>query len=156
MNSGQRRGVFIDSNLLVLMVVGSLDRQLIGRHRRLSSFTPDDFDILAALLAQTGVVFATPNTLTEASNLVAQHGEPQRRELLEEFHRAIETNIEIVVPSAEAALREEFIGLGLTDAALLTVINPDRPLVTDDLQLYLAALEQDENAALYFPQLREP
>ena len=76
--------------------------------------------------------------------------------MLEEFHRAIETTIEIVVPSAEASLREEFIGLGLTDAALLTVINPDRPLVTDDLQLYLAALEQDENAALYFPQLREP
>ena len=56
------------------------------------------------------------------------------------------------------SLDRQLIGrhVGLTDAALLTVINPDRPLVTDDLQLYLAALEQDENAALYFPQLREP
>lgn len=156
MSTGQYRGIFIDSNLLVLLVVGSLDKQLIARHRRLSAFTPEDFDILADLMTQVEVVFATPNTLTEASNLIAQHREPQRRDLLGELQRAIETTIEIIVPSAEASLREEFIGLGLADAALLTVVNSDRPLLTDDLQLYLAALQNDENAALYFNHFREP
>ena len=39
-------GCFIDANLLVLLVVGSVGRDLITKHRRLEEYTGDDYDVL--------------------------------------------------------------------------------------------------------------
>ncbi len=39
-------GFFIDANLLVLFVVGSVDRELIRKHRRLQRFSIKDYDRL--------------------------------------------------------------------------------------------------------------
>ena len=69
---------FIDANLLLLLVVGSVNRDAIARHRRLREFTRDDFGILLNLINQVERVLVTPNTLTETSNLLGLHGEPER------------------------------------------------------------------------------
>ena len=45
-----RAGVFIDSSLLVLLVVGSVGRDLIEKHRRLREYTAEDYDLLIDLL----------------------------------------------------------------------------------------------------------
>ena len=68
------RGIFVDANLLVLFVVGSTDTGLIAKHRRLRTLDPEDYERLADMVARAGRVLVTPNTLTEASNLLAQHG----------------------------------------------------------------------------------
>ena len=39
-------GYFLDTNLLVLLVVGNEDRELIPKHRRLETYFADDFGIL--------------------------------------------------------------------------------------------------------------
>ena len=59
-----RAGLFIDANLLVLLIVGSVGRHLIAKHRRLRAYTYEDFDILINLLDPFDRVFVTPNTLT--------------------------------------------------------------------------------------------
>ena len=46
-------GAFLDTNLLVLLMVGSIDRRLIERHRRISMRRPlltVDFDLYYAAL----------------------------------------------------------------------------------------------------------
>ena len=63
-------GLFIDSNLLVLLTVGSVGRDLIAKHRRLREYTAEDYGILVDLLSRFDQVFVTPNTLTETSNLL--------------------------------------------------------------------------------------
>ena len=70
-------GYFIDANLLVLLVVGSAGRDYISKHRRLRRFSKEDYDLLLRLIRKakgTRRVFVTPNTLTETSNLLGQHG----------------------------------------------------------------------------------
>ena len=62
-------GYFIDANLLLLLVVGSVSVDAISRHRRLRVFTQDDYGIRIDLIAQVDRVLVTPNTLTETSNL---------------------------------------------------------------------------------------
>ena len=57
-------GYFIDANLLVLLVVGSVGRELIAKHRRLQEYTVEDYDALLDLLQRVGNIFVTPNTLT--------------------------------------------------------------------------------------------
>ena len=71
-------GYFIDANLLLLLVVGNANPSAIARHRRLQEFTPDDYYMLIDLISQVQQVLVTPNTLTETSNLLGQHGEPER------------------------------------------------------------------------------
>ena len=146
---------FVDANLLVLFVAGLVDETLIGKHRRLREFSVDDYEKLRNLIAGVERVLVTPNTLTEASNLLGQHGEPERSQLLDGLRYVIEESREIVVASAEAARSRVFHRLGLTDAALFEVATVERPLVTVDLDLYLAASSKDAGAALNFTYLRE-
>ena len=147
-------GVFIDSNLLVLFTVGSVGRDLIAKHRRLREYTAEDYGILVDLLSRVDQVFVTPNTLTETSNLLAQHADPERSRFFEQLRYIIQESEEVMVASVEASDNSSFVRLGLTDAALLEVITAETPLVTVDLDLYLAAVESGYANALNFTHLR--
>ena len=147
-------GFFIDASLLVLLVVGSVDRGLIAKHRRLRGFTEEDFDLLLDLIRPVGRVFVTPNTLTETSNLLGQHGEPERYGFFERLRSIIHESKEVVVASTDASSNSSYYRLGLTDAALLEVITAKTPLITADLDLYLAALEKEHDAAVNFTHFR--
>ena len=147
-------GYFIDANLLVLLVVGSVGRDLIEKHRRLSEYSAEDYDILNSLLDPVERVYVTPNTLTETSNLLGQHREPDRSRFFEKLRFVIQESKEVVVASEQASSNSEFNRLGLTDAALLEAISPETPLVTVDLKLYLAAIASGREVALNFTHYR--
>ena len=143
-------GYFIDANLLVLLVVGNESRDLIGRHKRLQEYTAEDYDLLVAIAARADRLYVTPNVLTEASNLLGYHQEPERSRLYEQLRWLIEGSEELVVRSAVAASNGAYPRLGLTDAALLEVATADTPLITTDVILYIAAAEKDAEAAVNF------
>jgi hypothetical protein len=148
------RAVVLDSNLLVLLVVGLTDPHLIGRHKRLKAYDQDDLSLLQNLLAQAGRIVVTPNTLTETSNLLAYIEEPARSRIREAFRLLIRAVDEEFVPSRTAAEALEFRWLGLTDAALLEVTDESYTLLTADLDLYLASLKRGASA-LNFNHLRD-
>ena len=159
-------GWFIDANLLVLLIVGTTGRHLIAKHKRLKSFLDGDYDRLIRWIARTrspdtatrlttvGAVCVTPNTLTEASNLLAQHKEPERSRFFKTLRILIENSTETVVASADASRAAAFPRLGLTDAALLEVVSAETPLLTVDLDLYLAVAKRDHRAAVNFRHLQ--
>ncbi len=147
-------GYFLDANLLVLLVVGSESKDLISKHRRLEHYSAEDFDILYELLEDVDQLLVTPNTLTETSNLVGQHGEPERSLLMRRLQYLIHGSQEIVVASVDASSNSQFEKLGLTDAALLEAVTADTPLLTVDLRLYLAALESGEERVVNFNHFR--
>lgn len=150
------RGYLIDTNLLILFVVGSESRDIIARHRRLKGYSAADYDKLRQMIDSAGRIVVTPNTLTEASNLIRQHGEPERSGILNRLRNIIEQSQELVVASTAAARNPEFRRLGLTDAVLLEVATEDTPLITVDLGLYIAALQRaGEKAAFNFINQQE-
>ena len=147
--------MFIDTNLLVLLVVGETDRDMISKHRRTRAYRVQDYELLLRLINETDhQVFVTPNTLTEASNLLAQHEDPERSRIFGVLQALIERTEETVVESKVAARNSNFKRLGLTDAALLEVVSASNPLVTVDLKLYLAASEKGAGAAYNFTHYR--
>ena len=148
-------GLFIDANLLVLLVVGSAGRDLIAKHRRLKAYTTEDYDTLIDRLGRVDQVYVTPNTLTETSNLLAQHADPERTRFFDKLRILIQESEEIVVASAQASSNSAFGRLGLTDAALLEIVTAEAPLLTVDLDLYLAALAKGEDVAVNFTHLRD-
>lgn len=147
-------GYFIDASLLVLLVVGNESRDLISRHRRVRQFSGDDYDRLLDTLAQAGDIYVTPNTLTEASNLLGQHGDPERSRLFEQLRWLIEGSEEVTVRSVVAASNPDYLRLGLTDAALLEAASAETPVITRDAILYIAASEKDPSAAVNFEHSR--
>ena len=147
-------GYFLDTNLLVLLIVGSESRELISKHRRLEHYSAEDFDILSEFLENANQLYVTPNTLTETSNLVRQHGDPERSLLMRRLQFLIHESQEIIVSSTEASSNYNFEKLGLTDAALLEAVTKDIPLLTVDFDLYLAAIASGEERAINFNTFR--
>ena len=149
------KGYFVDSNLLVLFVVGSVRPDIIAKHERLEHYTAQDYDILLDLFNPVDQLFVTPNTLTEASNLLARHGEPERSMLLGQLRAVIEGSEEVVVASSDAAAIAAFLRHGLTDAVLLEAVSEERPLLTIDGPLYQEALGGGSLAAVNFQHERD-
>ena len=147
-------GYFIDTNILLLLVVGSVGRELISRHRRLDGYSASDYDALRALLQRVSRVLVTPNTLTETSNLLGQHREPERSRLFQGLRAIILDSQEVFIASARASGNSAFPRLGLTDAALLEAVSAETPLLTADRNLYVAALEKGEGVAVHFDTIR--
>jgi hypothetical protein len=134
------RDIVLDSNLLLLLVVGSASRRYIASHKRLRSFTEADFERLLAMLDGNRLLL-TPNTLTETSNLAAldlKH-DPARSQIRMVLRRFIDAGDEIMVASRTGAAQDEFLRLGLTDSVLLSLGSPSTTLLTTDLDLYIAA-----------------
>ena len=147
--------VALDTNLLLLLVVGRVAPQLVARHKRLRTYLPTDFLLLVDTLRQADSVVTTPNALTEVSNL-AGYGmtEPLRSEIYLSLRQVIDELAESYRISRLAAREPEFTRLGLCDAVWLGAIDRETILVTDDLPLYRAALDRGI-AAFNFAQLRE-
>ena len=148
------RRILVDANLLVLLVVGKTGRQLIAKHRRLREFIAEDYDKLAAVLGMAEQVVVTPNTLTETSNLLAQHHEPERSRFFDVLRFVIENSQEITIASVDASRSRAFRRLGLTDAAVLDVVSATTPVLTVDLDLFVAASRKDPHAAVNFRHLQ--
>jgi hypothetical protein len=144
-----RGPIVLDSNLLILFVVGKTDPDIISRHKNLSTFNIVDYDRVSADVQKSSALLATPNILAETSNLLSQIGEPDKRRLLTKFAellKSIGTIAEFHVTGASAAQRREFDFLGLTDAALLVEHPDDFTLITADAPLYVAASKAGRKA----------
>jgi hypothetical protein len=148
------RRLIIDTQLLVLFVVGSASPAYIAQHKRLGAYSEQDFDLLLDVVGQYGEIVFTPNTLTEASNLLAQTHEPLRSKLFEVFRALIDEVHEDYVESRTASAGNVFLRLGLADAVLLVSDDVDQVLLTADLDLYLAAVAA-KRSAVNFNHLRQ-
>jgi rRNA-processing protein FCF1 len=150
----QKRKLLVDTNILLLYIVGSLSPDQIARHKRTKSFTVEDYWLLDSQLAKFGGIVVTPNVLTEVSNLLGYTDERLSQMLLAWLGSQIAAFDEHYVPSHEAITAAEFSRLGLTDATILSCPLQDLAVLTDDLHLYLA-LERRGVEVINFNHLRE-
>jgi hypothetical protein len=150
------RQLILDANLMVLLIVGLKDRALIARHKRTQEFCDEDFELLQSVIGNFDRIVVTPNILTECSNPLRQIGDPACTELTAILKTLVEGDDldERYLSSREAVRVVDFPRLGLTDAGVLEVVSRDLPLLTIDLDLYLAASRKDAEAATNFNHLR--
>ena len=147
------RGVLVDTNILLLLFVGSFDRELIPRFKRTSQFASTDYDVLRRLLSRFKTVVTCPNVLSEVNSLSGQLGEPARTGYFEEFARKIDTLDEEYVANSTAAQVAAFPRLGLTDSAIVCLAKGKYLVLTDDFKLF-GFLEQNRVDAINFTHVR--
>jgi hypothetical protein len=112
--------LIIDSNLLLLLIVGSTSREYIPMHGNLSHYDERDFDTLIAAISLYSDIVLVPHVMAEVSSLARQIKNPARRKIQETLRELVETTVEIPIPSVVGVRRGEFDRLGLTDALLLS------------------------------------
>jgi hypothetical protein len=146
-------GVLIDSNLLVLYLVGTINRERIKTFKRTQEYSPEDFDLLNWLISRFTRLCTTPHVLTEVSNLT---GSLSGRELAEmrNLIRLVAGEMQESFDESKTVVRHAcFERLGLTDAAIATVCERDLLVLTNDRDLYVA-LQTRGAEAVYFNHIR--
>lgn len=132
------RGVFIDTNLLVLLLVGLVNPRRIPSFKRTQDYSIDDFRALRKLVEWFGnPLVATPHVLSQVSDLTDLPG--KEAILVRELFRSLVEEIQEQYDDASRlVLHPLFERFGLGDASVAQVCARDILVLTADVQLQIA------------------
>lgn len=65
----KQKGLLIDTNILLLYIVGAVDINLIRNFGRTANFAENDFYVVSKFVDYFDIKITTPHILTEVSNL---------------------------------------------------------------------------------------
>ncbi|MBD0320928.1 MAG: hypothetical protein ICV87_11380 [Gemmatimonadetes bacterium] len=128
-------GVLVDTNLLLMYLVGAHDPDEIPRFKRTQQFTSGDHALLTDFLGLFRRVVTTPHILTEVSNLAGQLADRTRTGVFETLSEGIELFHERHTPASELAAEPAFPRFGIADAAVLHEAKGRYLVLTDDFRL---------------------
>jgi rRNA-processing protein FCF1 len=131
----KQKGILIDTNILLLWFVGTVNRERISKFNRTEKFVPEDYDILVKILSYFNKIVTTPNILTEVNSLADKLGEPERSKCLSVFAEGVTRLNESYLKSTEAVRTDSFTKFGLTDCGIATLAKNKYLVLTDDLKL---------------------
>ncbi|MFN5301932.1 MAG: PIN domain-containing protein [Pseudanabaena sp.] len=129
------KGILIDTNILLLWLVGSTNKARITKFNRTQSFEITDYELLLEIFKKFKQISTTPNILTEVSNLINKLREPERSQCFSVFARDIVQLDEIYTDSHTIAATDKFTKFGLTDCGIVNVAKDNYLVLTDDLKL---------------------
>jgi rRNA-processing protein FCF1 len=142
-------GILVDTNLLVLLIVGSVNRERVSQFKRTSDYSPADWDPLIGILEQISRRYTLPHVLAEVSTLTDLKGtELEAARAI--FRNLIATMSELDVRSAEACANVLFVRLGLTDSAIAVAAKVRGcSVLTNDAALYSALAAEGFYVAMF-------
>lgn len=114
------KGVLVDSNLLVLLLVGLVNKRRIPAFKRTQNFTIGDFETLSTLIEWFGKLVTTPHVLSQVSDLTDLSG--NELAIVRSYFRVLVEKLEEYYDTSVALATDPiFARLGLTDAAIAKV-----------------------------------
>jgi hypothetical protein len=148
--------VALDTNLLVLLIVGRVAPKLLQekRHPRLKSYSQLDFELLGEQIRNADQLLAIPNAWTEVSNILetGTYGK-FKTELRIGMAALVKRSDEKFAFTKTVALQAEFTFLGVADCAWLCTLDKSIRFLTVDVVLHEAALRRGLNS-VNFTHLR--
>ncbi len=132
-------GVLIDTNLLLLYLIGTYDPEKISAFKKTCEFNLEDFRLLDQLIGFFPKIFTTPHILTEVSDFAAQFKSTDKAKinsaLFEVFTQLISSFGEIYEASSSISKKPEFLLFGLADAGIISS-GKKYLVLTNDSHLY--------------------
>jgi predicted nucleic acid-binding protein len=143
------KGLLVDTNLLVLLIVGSVNRDRISRFKRTTGYSPADWDLLIGLLEQISRRYTIPHVLAEVSAL-SDLKSPELETARTVLHNLNGEMLELQIPSADACTNPLYLRLGLTDAAIVhTARLQGFSVLTNDSGPYAALADEGSYVAMF-------
>ena len=137
--------VLIDTNLLLLLIVGLYNKDLISVHKRTKEFIPKDFDLLVESIDGYNVLWVTSHCLAEVSNLIMQTNEKQAKELMAYFSIFVAKAKESHIPKEIIFKNGISTRLGVADTGLIIKSKRVSCVFTVDFKLYIEILKRGYN-----------
>ncbi len=130
------KGILIDTNLFLVLLVGNIDRRLVGRIGKTDKYTCDDYERITDILRQFNRFIIVPQVLTETGNMLKRNC-PTANTLLDlslELKRFVhdEATRESRGLSKRITIHPAFEDLGYADAAILHAAAGRHLVFTDD------------------------
>ncbi|HEU6449697.1 MAG TPA: hypothetical protein VFV23_14790 [Verrucomicrobiae bacterium] len=132
----RRKGILIDTNLLIGLLVGTLGPIHLTNCRATKAFTKEDFFLLKSFVEQFETIISTPHILTEVSNLAGRLPESLTENFRSVFRLVIEKLAENHFSALEIVRDNGFPRLGITDTAIAMTVPGTYLVLTDELPLY--------------------
>jgi hypothetical protein len=138
------KGLIIDTNLLVLLIVGYFDKNYIKQFKRTSTYSIDDFENLKIIVNKFESLITTPHILAEISNLcidsrnMENKSNKKFKEFLKTFINTIYHFKEINLEKNKILILDFLKYLGVTDSALIEIAKKHKfNVITDDAGVYV-------------------
>ena len=129
----RNKGILIDTNILLLLFVGSVDRKRIPRFPRTASFTPEDYDNFSEIFMRFEKRVTTPSILAEVSNLLQMLPVNIHGSFFEGFVTILLNLLEEkYTRSDELVKTAPFSRFGLTDSGIIHLAQEKYLVFTDD------------------------
>ena len=150
----KQKGILVDTNILLLLFVGTVNPNRIEQFKRTQQFNKEDYQLLSAILKDFSKIVVTPNILTEVNSFINLLSDPERSECLNALTQAVNRLDESYIKSKVATQVEKFATFGLTDCGIIHLARRDSYLVfTDDARL-AAYLQKIGIDAINFNNIR--
>ncbi|MFA7420740.1 MAG: PIN domain-containing protein [Melioribacteraceae bacterium] len=135
-----KRGIIIDTNILLLYIVGVFDINRIQNFKRTKQFIVQDFQLLFEYLSKYDKILTTPYILTEVNSFLNQIDFQSKDEIFNSFSTIINNINEQNYNSTNLCMNNDFKKFGLTDISIYELSKSPFIVLTDDLKLsnYLA------------------
>ncbi|MFN3999794.1 PIN domain-containing protein [Algoriphagus sp.] len=127
--------IFVDTNALILLVVGLIDKPLISTHKRTSIYESVDFDNLVFLIGNLEKIVTNPNVLTEVDNLLNNFQKGHRWAYFQVLKELVSKSTEKFLESKRIIESNAFFELGITDSGVLEICKECDLLITGDSRL---------------------
>jgi hypothetical protein len=112
--------ILIDTNALVLLIVGLIDQNQIRHHRRTRLYTEKDYHKLLNVIQDLSRLIVLPNIWTETDNLLNNFLTGNFRwPYIQAFKKLVANTTERYLSSESGINSNYFISTGLTDSLII-------------------------------------
>ena len=125
----------IDTNALVVLIIGLIDPKLINKHKRTSIYEEKDFEDLISFVGDFNELVVLPNVWTEVDNLLNNFKGNRKTEYIDKITQTIKLTTEKKLKTKTATESETFYDLGITDSLLFEYSKKCELLITSDSSL---------------------
>ena len=148
------RGIIVDTNLLILFLVGKYDIDYISKFKITCKYSKKDFEILKNFVNRFKKLIITPHILSELSNLSMKIPEKRLARYFKYFIGILKISDEINIDKNSILLNKYIDKIGVTDVGIvLASENDDFLFITDDIKLAYISLSKGLSV-LHFSQIR--
>jgi hypothetical protein len=156
MGKHRHKGLLVDTNVLLLLLVGSINPKLITNCKITTNqgFDEADFNVLCAFVGKFQKIVTTPHILTEVSNHADKIKGGDHKKIFGQLISLIEQFDEHAESTKILVKSDAFIRFGLTDTAISSLASKNFLVLTVDLPLvgYLQGKKAD---VINFNHLRQ-
>ncbi len=127
--------IIIDSNSLIVLLLGLINPSLINKHSKTSIYNEEDYHTLVEVIKDIKSLIVLPNIWTEVDNLLNKFTGGYKDLYVQKIIQTIKETSEEYIESQSVENNYAFYDLGLTDTLILEYAKNCEMLITSDSQL---------------------